>query len=92
MTDAEVTRVTPSTVTVRVGNRIVEVSGDAIIDRPKAPYFVYSKSITAWKPPHEHDPLSEDDKEVVLHAIRDHLDRKGMYYIIDPTDEQYRTL
>jgi hypothetical protein len=27
-----------------------------------------------------------------LQAIRDHLERKGMYYIIDPTDEQYRTL
>jgi Immunity protein 74/HEAT repeats len=92
MSDAEVTRVTPSTVTVRVGHRIVEVSGDAIIDRPEAPYFVYSKSITAWQPPHEHDPLSEHDKEVVLQTIREHLDRKGMYYIIDPTDEQYRTL
>jgi len=92
MTNAEVTRVTPSTVTVRVGHRIVEVSGDAIIDRPEAPYFVYSKSITAWQPPHEHDPLSEHDKEVVLQTIREHLDRKGMYYIIDPTDEQYRTL
>src|ERR1019366_2939758 len=92
MTDAEVTRVTPSNVTVRVGSRIVEVSGDAIIDKPMAPYFVYSNSITAWNPPHEHDPLSEHDKEVVLQAIRDHLDRKGFYYIIDPTDEQYRTL
>jgi hypothetical protein len=92
MSEAEVTRVTPSTVTVRVGSRIVEVSADAIIDKPKAPYFVDSKSITAWQPPHEHDPLSDHDKEVVLQAIRDHLDRKGMYYIIDPTDEQYRTL
>ena len=92
MSEAEVTRLTPSNITVRVGSRIVEVSGDAIIDRPKAPYFVYSKSITAWQPPHEHDSLSEHDKEVVLQTIRDHLDRNGMYYIIDPTDEQYRTL
>jgi hypothetical protein len=92
MSEAEVTHVTPSTVTVRVGSRTVEVSGDAIIDRPEAPYFVYSNSITAWQPPHEHDPLSEHDKAVVLRAIRDHMDTKGMYYIIDPTDEQYRSL
>ena len=92
MSEAEVTRLTPSNVTVRVGSRTVEVSGDAIIDKPMAPYFVYSNSITAWNPPHEHDPLLEHDKEVVLQAVRDHLDRKGFYYIIDPTDEQYRTL
>jgi len=75
-----------------LGSRIVKVSGDAIIDRPKAPYFVYSGSIAAWQPPHEHDRLSEHDKAVVLQAIRDHMDAKGTYYIIDPTDEQYRTL
>jgi hypothetical protein len=92
MSEAEVTRLTPSTVTVRVGRRTVFVSGDAIIDKPMAPYFVYSNSITAWQPPHEHDPLTQYDKEVVLQAIRDHMDRKGMYYIIEPTDEQYRTL
>jgi hypothetical protein len=92
MSEAEVTRLTPSTVTVRVGRRTVFVSGDAIIDRPEAPYFVSSASITAWQPPHEDDPLTPDDKEVVLQAIRDHMERKGMYYIIDPTDEQYRTL
>ena len=92
MSEAEVTRLTPSTVTVRVGRRTVFVSGDAIIDKPMAPYFVYSNSITAWQPPHEHHPLTQHDKEVVLQAIRDHMDRKGMYYIIDPTDEQYRTL
>ena len=92
MSEAEVTRLTPRTVTVRVGHRTVFVSGDAIIDKPMAPYFVYSNSITAWQTPHEHDPLTQHDKEVVLQAIQDHMDRKGMYYIIDPTDEQYRTL
>ncbi|HEY5240029.1 MAG TPA: Imm74 family immunity protein [Polyangiaceae bacterium] len=92
MSEAEVTHVTPSTVTVRVGRRSVYVSGDAIIGRPEAPYFVYSNSITAWQPPHEHEPLSEDDKNIVLRAIRDHMDAKGMYFIIDPTDEQYRSL
>jgi hypothetical protein len=65
---------------------------DEGIDKPMAPYFVYSSSITAWQPPHEHDPLTQHDKEVVLQAIRDHMNRKGTYYIIDPTDEQYRTL
>ena len=92
MSEAEVVYVTPSTVAVRVGSRTVNVSGDAIIDRPEAPYFVYSKSITAWQPPYEHDALSGHDKEVVLRAIRDHMDAKGMYYIVDPTDEQYRSL
>ncbi len=92
MSEAVVTYVTPSTITVRVGSRTVAVSGDAIIDKPKAPYFVYAKSISAWQPPHEHDPLTERDKEVIVQAIRDHMDHEGMYYIIDPTDEQYRTL
>jgi len=92
MSEAEVTHLTPSTVTVRVGNRTVAVSGDAIVDKAEAPYFVYAKSITAWQPPHERDPLTEHDKEVIVQAIRDHMDRKGMYYVIDPTDEQYRTL
>jgi hypothetical protein len=92
MCEAEITSVTPSTVTVRVGNRSVAASGDAIIDKPEAPYFVYTQSITAWQPPHERDPLTEHDKEVIVQAIRDHFDREGMRYIIDPTDEQYRTL
>jgi hypothetical protein len=53
---------------------------------------VYSASITAWQPPHEDDSVTQHDKEVVLQAIRDHMEREGMYYVIDPTDEQYRTL
>ena len=94
MSEAEVTYVTPSAVTVRVGSRTVIVGGDAIIGKTsrEAPYFVYAKAISAWKPPHEHDPLTEHDKEVIVQAIRDHFDREGMHYIIGPTDEQYRTL
>jgi hypothetical protein len=92
MSEAVVTYMTPSTITVRVGSRTVAVSGDAIIDRPKAPYFVYAESIRAWQPPNEHEPLTVHDKEVIVRAIREHLDHQGTYYIIDPTDEQYRTL
>jgi hypothetical protein len=39
---ATVTHITPSTITVQVGIRSVAVSGDAVITRPEAPYFVYS--------------------------------------------------
>src|ERR1700722_4318515 len=55
------------TMAMALGPAIVG-EGTAGNAHPKAPYFVDSKSITAWQPPHEHDPLSDHDKEVVLRA------------------------
>jgi len=49
-------------------------------------------SIRVWESPHEHDELSEQDREDVLRAIREYLESHQMSYVIDPTDEQYRTL
>jgi hypothetical protein len=89
---AAVTHITPSCITVEIGNRIVTVGGDALVLRPEAPYFVYSGSIRAWQPPHEHEPFSADDRDEVLRAIREYMDRHSMSYVIDPTDEQYRSL
>ena len=63
---AAVTSITPSNITVQVGSRTVNVSGDALILRPEAPYFVYSPSIQAWQPPHEHEALSPQDRDEVL--------------------------
>jgi hypothetical protein len=89
---AAVTRITPSGITVQVGERTVSVAGDALILRPEAPYFVYSGSIRAWQAPHEHEAFSAQDRQEVLRAIREHMESKRMPYIIDPTDEQYRSL
>jgi len=89
---AAVTHITPSGITVQVGNRTVNVSGDAVILRPEAAYFVYSGSIRVWQPPHEHDELSPQDREEVLRAIREYMEGHTMSYVIDPTDEQYRSL
>ena len=82
MSEAEVTRLTPSTVTVRVGRRTVFVSGDAIVDRPEAPYFVSSASITAWQPPHEDVQADHDgyQREHVEHD--DHLSpHPSLHYV-----------
>jgi hypothetical protein len=87
-----VTSITPSTITVQVGSRSVAVSGDAVITRPKAPYFVYSASIRAWESPHEHEELSAQDRDDVLRAIREYLESHNTSYVVDPTDEQYRSL
>jgi hypothetical protein len=92
MSAATVTSITPSTIVVQVGSRSVNVSGDAIIGRPEAPYFVYSASIQAWQSPHENEELSVQDREDVLRAIREYLDSRHAFYVVDPTDEQYRTL
>jgi hypothetical protein len=92
MSAATVTHITPSTITVQVGSRSVAVSGDAVITRPEAPYFVYSGSIRAWESPHEHERFSEQDREDVLRAIREYLESHNMSYVVDPTDEQYRSL
>ncbi len=89
---AAVTHITPSGITVQVGSRTVNVGGEALILRPEAPYFVYSESIRAWQPPHEHDELSPQDREEVLRAIREYMEGHTMSYVIDPTDEQYRSL
>lgn len=89
---AAVTHITPSGITVQVGSRTVNVSGEALILRPEAPYFVYSESIRAWQPPHEHDELSPQDRDEVLRAIREYMEGHTMSYVIDPTDEQYRSL
>jgi hypothetical protein len=92
MSAATVTHITPSTITVQVGSRSVAVSGDAVITRPEAPYFVYSGSIRAWESPHEHEHFSEQDREDVLRAIREYLEGHNMSYVVDPTDAQYRSL
>jgi hypothetical protein len=81
---AAVTHITPSSITVQVGNRTVNVGGDALILRPEAPYFVYSGSIRAWQPPHEREPFSPQDREEVLRAIREYMESHTMSYVIDP--------
>ena len=92
MSAATVTHITPSTITVQVGSRSVAVSGDAVITRPEAPYFVYSASIRAWESPHEHEELSAQDRDDVLRAIREYMESHHMSYVVDPTDAQYRSL
>lgn len=87
-----VTHTTPSGITVQIGNRTVNVSGDALILRPDAPYFVYSESIRAWQPPHEQEEFSAEDRDEVLRAIREYMESHHMSYVVDPTDEQYRSL
>jgi hypothetical protein len=89
---AAVTHITPSGITVQVGSRTVNVGGEALILRPEAPYFVYSESIRAWQPPHEREPFSPQDREEVLRAIREYMESRQMSYVVDPTDEQYRSL
>jgi hypothetical protein len=64
----------------------------ALFLRPEAPYFVYSESIRAWQPPHDREPFSPQDREEVLRAIREYMEGHTMSYVIDPTDEQYRSL
>ena len=92
MTAATVSHITPSTITVQVGSRSVAVSGDAVITRPEAAYFVYSASIRAWESPHEHEELSAQDRDDVLRAIREYMESHHMSYVVDPTDAQYRSL
>jgi len=92
MSAATVTHITPSTITVEVASRSVKVSGDAVITRPEAPYFVYSGSIRAWESPHEHEEFSAQDREDVLRAIREYMEHHHMSYVVDPTDEEYRSL
>jgi hypothetical protein len=86
-----VTYVSPSHIDVQVGHRRVQVGGEANVTKPQAPYFVFSDTIRGWQAPHEHDAMSADDKESILRAIREHFEQKGMSYIVDPTDEQYRS-
>jgi hypothetical protein len=92
LSEATVTHITPSGITVQVGSRTVNVSGDAVITRPEAPYFVYSRSIRAWESPHDHEELSAHDRDDVLRAIREYLESHNMSYVVDPTDEEYRSL
>lgn len=91
MSDAAVTGISPSHIDVMVGNRRLRVGGEANIEKPQAPYFVFSDTIVAWEPPHDHEAISIEDKELIVRAIREHLETKGMAYIIDPTDAQYRS-
>ena len=88
---AAVTDITPSAITVRVRSRSVKVGGEAVILRPAAPYFVFSGSIRAWQPPHEHEAFTAADRDEVLRAVRNYLERHNMSYVLDPTDEQYRS-
>ena len=92
MSAATVTYITPSDIIVQVGSRSVTVSGEAVIIRPEAPYFVYSASIRAWQSPHEHEEFSAQDRDHVLRAIREYMESHNMSYVVDPTDEQYRSL
>jgi hypothetical protein len=87
-----VTHISPSHLDVRVGIRSTRVDGEANIGRTLAPYFVYSDSIRQWLPPHEQDPLSAEDNKAILDAICLYLEQKGMAYVVNPTDDQYRTL
>jgi hypothetical protein len=89
---AQVKYVSPSHIDVELGGRVVRVEGEAHLPRPEAPYFVFSNSIRAFQPPHASDPLSDEDRAAVLDAIRAHLEARKTAYVIDPTDEQYRTL
>lgn len=76
---------------MEVGNRTIRVDGEANVSRPSAPYFVFSGSIRSWRPPHENDPLTEQDRQKILRAIRDYFDEKEMAYIVDPTDDEYHS-
>jgi hypothetical protein len=89
MSDATVTYVSPTYVVVEVGGRKIRVRGEANIEVPKAPYFVYSTPLV-WQAPHDADKVSESDKALILEAIRSYFDARGTSYIVDPTDEEYR--
>jgi hypothetical protein len=89
---AVVTNITPNHIMVQVGGRTVKVGGEALILRPEAPYFVFSEAIRAWQPPHEHEVFSAEDRDDVLRAVRDYMEKHNISYVVDPTDEQYRSL
>jgi hypothetical protein len=90
MSEAEVIQVWPMRVLVQLGDRVARLGGEAP-GAPEQAYFVYSSSLRNWQPPHDAEPVSEADKALVLDAVRRHFDAKGTRYVIDPTDEQYRT-
>ncbi|MGH7294514.1 MAG: Imm74 family immunity protein [Polyangiaceae bacterium] len=92
MSAVAVTHITPSHIVVQIGSRQVTVGGEAVVGRPGAPYFVFSDTIRAWQPPHEHELLTGRDRELALEAIRAYMQSRAMSLVIDPTDEQYRTL
>jgi hypothetical protein len=91
MSVAVVTNITPSHIDVAIGQRSLRVDGEANIENPQAPYFVFSNSIRTRDLPHGHEPISDDERTLVLSAIREYLESKGMKYIVDPTDEEYRS-
>ncbi len=68
----------------------MKVSGEPVILRPAAPYFVFSGSIRAWQSPHEHEAFTAADRDEVLRVVRDYMEKHDLSYVIDRTDEQYR--
>jgi hypothetical protein len=91
MSEARVIDVWPMRLLVQLGDRVARLGGEAP-GSPEKAYFVFSNTLRSWQPPHDAEPVSEADKALVLEAVRRHFEAKGTPYVIDPTDEQYRTM
>lgn len=86
-----VSHVAPSHVEVEWGTRKAWVGGDGTSGQAGAAYFLFSRDVR-WLPPDENDAVSEEERRTILDAVCRYFEERKTFYVVDPTDEQYRTM
>ena len=71
-------KTTPSSITVQVEDKTLNVSGESFVRGSGSPDFVIDiNSIKTWDAPHHAIAITEDEREIIVQYLLDELSRRN---------------